>query len=214
MDSIKILVADQQELVASGLKEMLKEEKQRYKIVGHAGTGTAVLTFLANTSVDLVIIDVTLPDMDGIDTTREVRKKHPAQKLLAHSSLTDIEYINSMRIEGTSGYLLKGASKQEFMHAIDKVMNEEEYLSPAVRKAVENGYSHTNKEMDGEYIGLTPREKEIIRLIAREKTNQEMADALFLSLETIKSHRKNLMTKLNVKSVAGLVKYAVDRAWV
>jgi len=119
-----------------------------------------------------------------------------------------------MLIEGASGYLLKGGEREEFILAIEQTMKGEKYLSPAAEKTVADGYSHTDKEMDGEYIGLTQREKEIIRLIAREKTNQEMAEELFISVETIKSHRKNLMTKLNVKSIAGLVKYAVDRAWV
>ena len=119
-----------------------------------------------------------------------------------------------MLIEGASGYIVKGAEQDEFVQAINVVMDGGQYLSPAAQEEVEKGYTHTRKEMGGEYIGLTQREKEIIKLIAREKTNQEMADELFVSLETIKSHRKNLMTKLNVKSVAGLVKYAVDRAWV
>ena len=87
-------------------------------------------------------------------------------------------------------------------------------MSPAAAASVEEGYHFTRKRIDGKYIGLTQREKEIIRLIALERTNQEIADALFVSVDTVKSHRKNLMTKLDVRSTAGLVKYAVDRRWI
>lgn len=212
-DLVRIIVADRQDLVAKGLQQLLAKEPD-LQVVEHVATGQAVLQKLKEDSFDLLIIDVTLPGLDGIDTTREVKKMTPALCVLAHSSLTGIEYINSMLIEGASGYVLKGASEEEFIQAVRVVLDGGRYLSPAALEEVEKGYSHTQKHMEGEYVGLTKREKEIIKLIAQEKTNKEMADELFVSLETIKSHRKNLMTKLNVKSVAGLVKYAVDRAWV
>lgn len=213
METVRILVADQVALVAEGLKNMFKDVPE-LEVVGYAGTGNAVLEQLRKGNVDLVILDVGLPEMDGIDTARAVRKAHPEQKMIAHSSLNEIEYINSMLIEGCSAYLLKGTGTEEFEEAIRIVMDGGRYLSADVQAVVDSGYKHTEKRMDGEYIGLTQREKEIIRLIAQEKTNQEIAAELFVSVETVKSHRKNLMTKLNVKSIAGLVKYAVDRCWI
>jgi DNA-binding NarL/FixJ family response regulator len=213
MDKVRILVGDKVELVAEGMKNLLKDVPEM-EVVGYASTGLKLLEFLKNDQVDLVVLDVALPEMDGIDTARAIRKAYPAQVMLAHSSLTGIEYINSMLIEGCSGYLIKGAEKDEFLEAIRVVVDGGQYMSPAAKQTVETGYKHTEKHMDGEYIGLTQREKEIIKLIAREKTNQEIAAELFVSVETVKSHRKNLMTKLNVKSIAGLVKYAVDRCWI
>jgi two-component system, NarL family, nitrate/nitrite response regulator NarL len=110
--------------------------------------------------------------------------------------------------------VVKGTGKEELIEAIHTVMRGERFISPAAQESVKAGYKYTEKRMDGEYLGLTEREREIIRLIALERTNGEIAAALFISEDTVKTHRKNLMAKLNVRSVAGLVKYAVDRCWV
>lgn len=207
-----ILVADQLELVAVGLKELFADS--HLEVCGYASNGQEVLDWLGEHSADVVLIDVSMSGMDGIDTVRAVHKKYPEQVLLAHSLLNEIEYINSMLIEGASGYLLKGASLAEFEHAIQTVLAGNQYLSTAAQQVVDAGYAYTDKRMDGEYIGLTAREREVIKRIAMEKTNNEIAEELFLSVETIRTYRKSLMTKLNVKSAAGLVKYAVDRRWV
>jgi DNA-binding NarL/FixJ family response regulator len=119
-----------------------------------------------------------------------------------------------MLIEGACGYLVKGGPREELLLAINTVMSGKRFLSEAAQRSVDAGYAYTEKRMDGEYIGLTAREREIIRLVAMERTNGEIAAALFISEDTVKTHRKHLMTKLNVRSVAGLVKYAIDRRWV
>lgn len=213
MSITRILVADPLEILAAGLRSWLKEAPEM-EVVGHAGTGQAALEWLQKDPVDLILMEVSLPGRDGIDTMREVRKHHPTVKVLAYSALTEIEYVNSMLIEGASGYLVKGSSKEELITAIRAVMNDEPYLSPAARESTLHGYDHTQKRMDGEYIGLTEREREIIKLVAHERTNGEIAKALFISVDTVKTHRKHLMTKLNVRSLAGLVKYARDRCWI
>lgn len=210
--TISILVADQLELVSVGLRDLFADS--HLKVCGFAQTGDEVLSYLETSTPDLILMDVSLPGMDGIDTTRAVHKLHPDQLILAHSLLNEIEYINSMLIEGASGYILKGADLAEMELAISTVKAGEQYLSPAAAETVEQGYSYTDKRIDGEYIGLTDREREVICCIAREKTNNEIAEELFLSVETIRTYRKSLMTKLNVKSAAGLVKYAIDRRWV
>ena len=209
---INILVADQLELVAVGLRELFTES--HLNVCGYAQSGTQVLEWLKHNSADLVMLDVSLPEMDGIDTTREVHRLYPDQALLAHSLLNEIEYINSMLIEGAGGYLIKGADLAEVETAVATVLSGKQYLSPEAAEAVAGGYSYTDKRMDGEYVGLTERERDVIRYIAREKTNNEIAEELCLSVETVRTYRKSLMTKLNVKSAAGLVKYAVDRRWV
>ncbi|MBK8612715.1 MAG: response regulator transcription factor [Flavobacteriales bacterium] len=213
MSTTRILIADPLEILAAGLRSWLSEAPEM-EVVGHAGTGQAVLERLEEGPVDLILMEVSLPGRDGIDTMREVRRHHPAVKVLAYSALTEIEYVNSMLIEGASGYLVKGSSKEELITAIRAVMNDQPYLSPAARESTLHGYDHTQKRMDGEYIGLTEREREIIRLVAQERTNDEIAKALFISVDTVKTHRKHLMTKLNVRSLAGLVKYARDRCWI
>lgn len=210
---VRIMVADPLDLVAEGLHNRLADLADM-TVVAHADTGMRMLELLAIVPVDLVLLEVSLPGMDGIDAMRAVRKGHPKVLVLAHSSLTDIEYVNSMLTEGAAGYLVKGATKQELLDAIRTVMDGGRYISDAAQRSVDAGYAYTEKRMDSEYIGLTTREREIIRLVALERTNGEIAAALFISEDTVKTHRKHLMTKLNVRSAAGLVKYAIDRRWV
>ncbi|NND80819.1 MAG: response regulator transcription factor [Gammaproteobacteria bacterium] len=212
-ETTTILVADQLQLIYAGLVEQFKSADE-LEIVAYAATGNAVLEYLQRDSVDLILLDVSLPGLDGIDTARAVKSAYPQQLLVAHSLLTEIEYVNSMLIEGASGYITKGADLDEFRLAINTIHGGEQYLSAAAKAAVEQGYSYTDKRMGGEYVGLKPREREIIVCIAREMTNKEIADQLCLSIETVRSYRKSLMTKLNVKNSAGLVKYAIDRRWI
>jgi DNA-binding NarL/FixJ family response regulator len=210
---LRILVADPLELVSDGLRVRLAD-RDDMRVVAHASTGNRVLELLATDPIDIVLLEVSLPGKDGIDTARAIRKQFPLVRVLAHSSLTEIEYVNSMLIEGACGYLVKGGPREELLLAIQTVMSGKRFLSEAAQRSVDAGYAYTEKRMDGEYIGLTAREREIIRLVALERTNGEIAAALFISEDTVKTHRKHLMTKLNVRSVAGLVKYAIDRRWV
>ncbi len=213
MSTIRILVVDAQELIAAGLRYWLRDVPG-LEVVGHVRTGRALLERLPEGEVDLVLMDVSLKEMDGIDATRRMRKEHPGITVLAHSDLTEVEYANSMLIEGASGYLLKGGDRAEFMTAVRTVMGGERYVSPAVQRNIDIGYTWTEKDPRGEYIGLTDREREVITLVAMEKTNEEIAMALSLSVQTVKTHRKRLMAKLDVRSTAGLVKYAADRKWI
>ncbi len=213
MATSRIILADPLELVAEGLRTWLVGEPD-LELVDHARSGSALLELLERCPCELVLVEVSLPGMDGIDTVRALRKVHHALPVLAHSQLIDIEYVNSMLIEGANGYLVKGSSRAETLDAIRSTLGGGKPISEVARRSMEQGYAHTGKRPDGEYIGLTVREREIIRLVATERTNGEIAAALFISEDTVKTHRKNLMTKLNVRSVAGLVKYAMDRHWI
>ena len=213
MGSIRILVVDAEPLVAVGITKRLAQ-LPKFEMVGHARTGNAVMGMLGELCPDLLLMDVSLPEQDGIDTMRQLHTNSPGLKVLAHSALYAIEYVNSMLIEGAQGYLLKGGDPEELVEAMETVLGGGRYISPAARTSIEQGYQHTEKRPDGVYMGLTSRERAIIRMIALEHTNGEIAASLFVSEETVKSHRKNLMTKLNVRGTAGLVRYAVDRCWV
>jgi DNA-binding NarL/FixJ family response regulator len=208
-----MIVADPLAVVAAGLQHWLQDHP-RYHVAAHATTGGALLERLRIEPFDLVIMEVSLPQLDGIDTMRAIRKHHPDQKVLAFSDLLEIEYINSMLVEGAMGYLSKTCGPEELRYALSEVLSNRRYLSDNALKVVERGYAHTTKHPDGEYIGLTQREREIIRMVAQERTNEEIALALFISVDTVKSHRRQLMTKLNVRNSAGLVRYAVGRRWV
>jgi len=213
MSIIRIIVVDAQEIIAHGLRVWL-EDVPDLLVVAYANSGRELFERLRGLEGDVILMDVSLPNMDGIDTTRRLTAEYPKLKVLAHSSLTEIEYANSMLKEGAIGYLLKGAGKEEFVTAVRSVHKGERFVSPTVQRNIDLGYTWTSKRFDGKYIGLTEREREIIKLIAMEKTNEEIAIALDLGQETVKTHRKRLMAKLDVRSTAGLVKYAVDRRWV
>ncbi|HRH36771.1 MAG TPA: response regulator transcription factor [Flavobacteriales bacterium] len=210
--STRIVIADPLELIAEGVRSWLRDE-EGYTVVDHVATGDALLEFLKRSDVDLVLLEVSLPGMDGIDTMRAIRKAYPELKVLAFSSLNDIEYVNSMLIEGARGYLVRGGGKAELLLALFEVISGHRYLSASAKTSVDAGYHYTDKRPEGAYVGLTQRERDIIRMIAKEHTNAEIGAALFITEETVKSHRKSLMTKLNVRSMAGLVKYALDRRW-
>ncbi|MBL0129639.1 MAG: response regulator transcription factor [Flavobacteriales bacterium] len=212
MSAVRIIIADPLELVAEGVRSWLRDVPG-YKLMDQARTGSELLELLNSHPCDLVLLEVALPGMDGIDTMRALHSSHPTVRVLAFSALTDIEYVNSMLIEGAWGYYVKSGTKEELVAAIREVMRGRNYLSPEAQRSVDQGYAYTAKRPDGEYIGLTLREREIIRMIALERTNSEIGTALNISEATVKSHRKRLMTKLNVRSIAGLVKYAVDRRW-
>lgn len=213
MTAARIIIADPLELIADGLRSWLAGMAD-LELIAHVTSGTDLLALLRRQPCDLVMVEVSLPGMDGIDTVRALRNEHPKLPVLPHSQLTEIEYVNSMFIEGANGYLVKGASRTETLDAIRSILGGGKPISEAARRSMEQGYAYTGKRPDGEYIGLTAREREIIRLVALERTNGEIAAALFISEDTVKTHRKNLMTKLNVRSVAGLVKYAIDRHWI
>lgn len=209
----RIIVVDSQELIAHGLRGWLADVPDM-EVVAYANTGKKLFDEMRSVEADLVLIDISIAEMDGIDTTRQLHSRFPQMKILAHSSLIEVEYANSMLIEGASGYLLKGCDKDEFLTAVRTVMAGGRYVSASVQRNIDIGYTWTNKSMDGEYVGLTDREREVIRLIAMEKTNEEISMALGVSQETIKTHRKHLMAKLDVRNTAGLVKYALDRKWI
>ncbi|MEO8588456.1 MAG: response regulator transcription factor [Flavobacteriales bacterium] len=212
MSPARIHIADPLDPIAEGIRSWLIDAPD-LTLAGHARTGHDLLRLLLVAPADLVLLEVTLPGMDGIDTMREIHGRYPHQSVLAYSVLPDIEYVNSMLIEVASGYLLKSAGREEFLLAVRTVLKGGRYLSENAQASLEKGYSYTDKRPEGEYVGLTQRERDIIRMVAQERTNAEIGAALFISEDTVKSHRKKVMTKLNVRSTAGLVKYALDRRW-
>lgn len=208
----RIIVADPLELIAEGVRSWLHGESD-LELAYHVRSGNELIELLRRREADLVMMEVSLPGMDGIDTMRTVHREFPLQRVIAFSALSEIEYVNSMLVEGACGYLVKGGPREELLMALRASLAGERFLSESARASVEQGYTYTEKDPNGEYIGLTQREREIIRLIAHERTNAEIGAALFISEDTVKSHRKKLLTKLNVRTSAGLVKYAIDRRW-
>lgn len=196
---IRLYFVDNHPLILEGLRALLKGAPD-ITVAGQARNGATCLSFVSAHAIDLILTDVCLPDIDGVDLCAAIKVAHPSIKLLALSSCRDVKYITDMMAHGASGYVMKDADREELLEAIHTVYNGGTYFSPVVNQLLGEGKKHH----------LTRREKEILSLIAEGNTNPEIAEKLFISADTVNSHRKNLLAKLEVKNTAMLIKYAVD----
>ena len=198
---IRILLADDHSIIRDGLKSMLASADD-IEIVGEAGNGEEVMNFLSSNEVDVILMDISMPLMNGIDTTRMIADYYSKVNVLALSIHEQYDFIKYMINAGAKGYVSKEAEKEEILDAIYTVFSGKKFYSD---KIIEKLTSETknNKSV------LTEREKEILKLIAEELSNVEIAERLFLSVRTVDTHRRNIIQKLDVKNTAGMVKYAV-----
>lgn len=205
---IHIVIADDHQIVIDGLKALLAQESD-LKITGQALHGAALLEAVAQTGPDLVLLDIGMPVMDGITASRTLKKTHPALKILVLTTYADPKNIQEMLKTGVDGYLLKDSGKARFVEAIHAIMQGGKYFDPRVTEVIMNSLQPPKKG-SATLTPLSPREKEIVRLIATGKSTAEMAEQLHLSLLTIETHRKNIYTKLGMNKIASLVRYAMD----
>lgn len=199
---ISVFIVDDHPVVVEGIRSLLINEEGIYW-AGHALTAAACSAWLDNNSADVILMDINLPDKSGIELCDEVKKKKSKIQVLALSTLNQPSYIHKMIESGASGYILKNADKEELLNAIKDVADGKTHLCMEALEAVKNSSNNPG----GKPI-LTRREKEILALIANGLTNAEMSEKLFVSHWTVDSHRKSIMTKLNTKNTAMLVKYA------
>lgn len=213
MDTVRIMLVDDHKMIREGIKTYLAEDDS-YKIVGEAENGIDCLEQLESLEVDLVLSDLNMPEMDGLELAKELKSKFPDIKLIALTMMGESQHIKQMLAEGAMGYLLKNCGESEVKLAIQNVMMGGTYYSPEVTNIIMNNIrkvktkSSSNVAME---MPLTDREKEVLRLILKEYSNQEIADELFISVRTVDAHKRNLLDKTGSKNVAGLVIYAVDR---
>ncbi|WP_343692265.1 response regulator transcription factor [Chitinophaga sp.] len=198
---IRLFFVDNHPLILEGLRALLKSVPDMI-VAGQARNGTTCLSFLSAHAIDVILTDVCLPDIDGVDLCAAIKVEHPQVQVLALSSCRDVKYITNMIAHGASGYVMKDADREELLEAIYTVHNGGTYFSPGVNQLL-GEESHKKHH-------LTRREKEVLFLIAEGNTNPEIAEKLFISADTVNSHRKNLLAKLEVKNTAMLIKYAVD----
>lgn len=212
MKKVKILIVDDHPMIRHGIKSLLDDE-DKFDVADEADNGNEALKKLSKNHFDLVIMDIKMPEMNGIEATEEIVKNYPDVKVLAISMYDEQRYIVKMLQAGALGYVLKNTGKQELMTAINTVMDGESYFSQEVSSIMMSQFM-SKKTMSNEPVRedvvLTKRETEIIRLIAEELTNTEIADRLGISPRTVDTHRRNLLQKLDVKNTAGLVKYAIQ----
>ena len=206
---IKIVLADDHQIVRQGLRALLASEPD-IKVVAEADNGRAVLRLVKEFSPDLVIMDISMPDLNGIDATRQIIADYPGVKVIALSMHSDSLFVLNMLKAGASGYLLKDCAVGELVKAIRAVMNKKTYLSPGISDVVikdfVSGWTSTGTSA---FSILTAREREVLQLMAEGKTTNQIADALCVSVKTVESHRKQIMNKSGIHSVAELTKYAI-----
>lgn len=211
MDKIKVILADDHQMFLDGLSSLLSQVKD-VQVIAAVNSGKEVLEKLKHVQPDLVIVDLNMPEMDGLQTTREIKKTHPHLKVLGLTMENDLQSVTGMLEAGASGYILKNTGKAELELAIRQVMKGEVYLSQAIsNQLAQNLLQNLQKrnEVDNELSTLTQRELEILKMIALENSNTEIADQLFISSKTVETHRKNLMKKIGVKNSLGVYKFAV-----
>jgi len=210
MANTHILLTDDHKIIRDGIRSML-EDTIGFDIIGEAENGKQAVNICRQETVDLVIMDITMPEMDGIEATRIIREEHPDTKVLALTMMKDDERIRQMIQAGSSGYILKNSGKEELIEAIEAILQEKHYFSDETTHSImmdlvknKGQRTHTNSHED-----LTDRETEVLRHICDELTNQEIADKLFISVRTVDAHRRNLLQKTGAKNTAGLVRYAI-----
>lgn len=210
MANIRIAVVDDHEIVRDGIKILLEDEPG-FEIVWEARNGKEAVEFCSEKEIDLAIMDITMPEMDGIEATKLIKEKHPDVKVLALTMLSEDQHIRKMIKAGASGYILKSSGKEELIKAINSIINGQHYFSDDATQAILQELVNpvVTKVSDPEEVDLTDRELEILKLIVDEYTNQEIADELYISVRTVDAHRRNLLQKTGAKNTAGLVKYAI-----
>jgi len=206
--SIRILIVDDHKLIREGIAHFI-EDDEKYVLTGNASEGIEALEFLEKNEVDLVLTDIRMPHMDGIELTKNIHSKYPDIKIVGLTIMNDNNHIKKMMNAGAVGYILKNCSESELKRAIDQVMRGETYYSPEATETVMNSLMKKKTTISVD-MPLTTREKEVLELIVKEFSNQEIADKLFIGLRTVDAHKRNLLEKSGAKNVAGLVVYAIN----
>jgi len=211
MRRIKVLLVDDHQIIIDGLKSLLKNNDE-IAVAGEANNGREALRILDILEIDVVLMDIDMPVLNGIDTLKEISKRGSGQKVIILSMHNEAGMIKSLIDLGASGYLLKSCSQDEMIGAIKKVSTGQSYFSTDVTLALLKPANPSNPELKNEL--LTDRETEILKLIAAGFSNKEIGDKLFISHRTVDTHRTNLMKKLDVSNIAGLISYAIKNGIV
>ena len=210
MKKLKLFLVDDHQILLDGIKSLLRDEEQ-FEIVGEATRCSSALELLEKMQPDIIITDIQMPEMNGIEFTKIIKKKYPEIKVLALSMSGEESEIAEMVEAGISGYVIKNTGKQELRNALLKISGGGMFFSDEITEhltsALRNRKERDEEERDAH---LTPREKEIIVLISKEYNNKKISEALFISERTVETHRKNIFRKTQTKSVLGLVKWAQD----
>ncbi|MBK8568396.1 MAG: response regulator transcription factor [Saprospiraceae bacterium] len=205
---IKIFIIDDHPMVIAGIRQML-QNADNVQVVGSASDGYVALEALKKQPADVALVDINLPDLDGIELCKKLRERFPKLKILGLSTFKERSYITRMIDAGASGYLLKNANGEELSEAIEAAHRGRMYMSMEAAQTIARPAAN-----QPELPILTRREKEVLALIAEGMTNNEIAEKLFISPLTVDSHRKNLLAKFGVKNTAAMVKYGMEVGFI
>ena len=213
MNPYKIVLADDHILLRKGIKQII-EASDDMKVVGEAGDGLDLLNLLKTVTADMVILDISMPNLRGVEATREIKMTHPEVKILILSMHKKKEYLYHAFSAGANGYLLKEDSDTELFSAIKTIRDGGIYVSPYLSKELTSDFINICKgtgKLPAE--PLTTREREVLKLISEGKSSKEVAELLFISVRTVQHHRASIMKKLSLKKTADLVKYAIRKGY-
>ncbi len=212
ISKIKIHLADDHQVLIDGLTNLL-QTVSNFEVVGNSLDGTTVYKDVVQNNADILILDISMPKKDGIETLKEFHEKKTPCKVIILSSYDDLKIIKEVMKLGAKGYLTKKCAGENIIEAIDAVYQGQEYFCDDVREKIFNSFTQNNPKLPANQYNenqlLSPREIEIITLIALEYSGKEISEQLFISTNTVETHRKNIMKKLHTKNTIGLVKYAL-----
>ena len=207
--SYRIVIADDHQIVRQGLKTLLEKEPDM-QVVGEAENGRRAVALTRDLTPHFIVMDVAMPDLNGIEATTQILTEYPQIKIIALSMHSDRQFVTNMLKAGASGYLLKDCAYEELVKAIHLAMSDRIYLSPEVADVVVKDYvNHTPAPTPSVFSELTTREREVLQLLSEGKRSGQIAKLLRISIKTVDAHRQTIMQKLNLRSVAELTKYAI-----
>lgn len=212
---IRIFLVEDHTILREGLRALLTADPN-FEIIGEAADGREAVRFVEKQVPDLILMDLSMPRMTGMDAIREIKKRYPATKIIALTVHKTEEYLRTTLQAGADGYVLKDATHEELMLAIQNVLKGKTYLSPGVSEKVIEGYLEGKEsQIPSSTLGLlSQREREVLKLIAEGYKNKEIAADLCISLKTVEKHRANLMKKLDLHNAAALTAYAIEQGLV
>ncbi len=212
-DLIRVLIADDHTIVRSGVRLLLAAEPD-IEVVGEALNGREAVTQAESLRPDVILMDITMPEMDGLEATRQIKNRYPDIHVLVLTMHRSDEYFFEMLQAGASGYVLKGAETSELINAVRVVSRDEVFLYPTMAQKLVQGYLSLVEWDEDNLPSLSPREREILRLLAEGYSNKEIAEKLVVSPSTVHTHRSNLMEKLELSNRRELIQYARQRGFI
>ena len=205
MNRIKVFITDDHYMVVEGIRSLMQQD-EHIEFIGHASNAASCLAFLRQEEPDVILMDISMPDKNGIELCLEVKTAYPAIQILGLSTFDQNAFIQKMLENGASGYVLKNATKQELSKAIQMVHKGQKYLSHGASTSLKAG-----RQEQAKLPFITRREKEVLELIANGLTNSEIGEQLFIGSSTVDTHRKSLLAKFNMKNTASLIRFVTQR---